>query len=129
VATLRGKHLGEVKRKVVEAEEFRLVDSEGKLRALIASSQTWDGEPHITLYDRNGLNRLTLELHDDAPRVTFFAPSGQPIAGIGVSDDGDAILSLSRANGSLGVFVRVPANADAIAQVFDKDGQPIRDNP
>ena len=28
----------------------RLVDSNGKLWALIASSQTWDGEPHITLY-------------------------------------------------------------------------------
>lgn len=110
---------------MIEAEEFRIVDSNGKLRALITASRTWGAEPFITLFDRKGLNRLTLELHEDAPRVTLFAPSGQPVVGIGVHEDGGTALGLNRDNGTLGFYVRVPADADASVRRFDKDGQPM----
>jgi hypothetical protein len=112
--------------RVIEAEEFRLVDSNGKLRARVSTTRA-DGpgcDPLIQLYDKQGVPRLTLELRNDLPRVTFYVPSGQPAIAIGVHDDGGTVLSLSRANGTLGVHVRVPDDGDAEMWVCDMTGQP-----
>lgn len=113
-------------RNVVEAQEFRLVDLNGKLRALITSAESWNGEPSITLYDDQGNGRLALEIHDRQPRVTFYAPSGQPMVGLGVDEKGGARIVLSRENGTLGFFVEVPADRDTVRQEFDSEGQPMK---
>ncbi|MCE9544146.1 MAG: hypothetical protein K8T25_01270 [Planctomycetia bacterium] len=113
-----------LKSQVIEAEEYRLVDSNGKLRALITSSKTWDGEPSITLFDRQGCGRLTLELHNDAPRISCSTPSGQPLVAIGIHEEGGAVLGLNQDNGMPGLYVRVPSESDITIQVYDKDGQP-----
>jgi len=84
--------MGKAARKVVVAEEFRLVDSKGQLRAHIRASESWAGEPTITLFDGQGLNRLAVELVDGLPRITCFAPSGQPVVCLGVHEVGDATL-------------------------------------
>jgi hypothetical protein len=107
--------------RVVEAEEFRLVDANGQLKALIGTRQ---GEPSVTLYDRQGCGRITLQLVNDLPRISCESSSGQPAAGIGVHEDGSAVLTLTQPDGRLGFSVRVQANENAIVQVFDKDGQP-----
>ena len=59
-------------------------------------------------------------------RVTLYAPSGQPVGGIGAHEDGGTALALNRDDGTLGFYVRVPSDAPATVQAFDKDGQPIR---
>jgi hypothetical protein len=113
-------------RNVIEAQEFRLIDLNGKLRALITSSSTWKGEPSITLYDDQGYNRLVLEMQDQRPRVTFYSPGGQPVAGFGVDEKSGTRLVLSREDGTLGFFVEVPADGDAVRQEFDSQGQPLK---
>jgi hypothetical protein len=45
-------------RRVVSAEEFRLVDKMGAVRALISFSA--DGDPYIQLTDRKGTDRIWL---------------------------------------------------------------------
>jgi hypothetical protein len=119
----QGALMNNTARKVVEAEEFRLVDSIGRLRALMVSSPSWDGEPSITLFDQQGHGRLTLELHDGAPRITLFAPSGQPVVGLGTHEEGGTAFAMNREDGTLGLYVRVAPATDAIIQAFDKDGK------
>lgn len=111
---------------VIEAQEFRLIDLNGTLRASIRSVSTWAGEPSVTLYDDQGNGRLVLEIHDGRPRVTFYAPSGQPVAGLGTDEEGGTRLVLNRENGTLGFFVEVPADGDAVRQEFDTQGQPLK---
>ena len=50
--------------KVISAEEFRLVDTQGKPRALLAFSP--DGEPYLTMLDRNDTRRVWLGLSEDS---------------------------------------------------------------
>lgn len=117
--------MNEQRPSVIEAEEIRLVDSDGRRRALIVASAARNGEPSITLYDDRGHNRLVLELHDGRPRVTCYSPSGQPIAGVGQHDDSGTTLVLSREDGRLGFLVRVPPDGDTVRLEFDRDGQPL----
>jgi hypothetical protein len=95
------------------------------MRCLMTAPKTWNGEPSITLYDRLGYSRLVLEVQDDLPRVTFYAPSGQPIGGLVAKADGGMLFALSRDNGRRGFELHVSPGVDAEMNLFDKDGQPI----
>src|SRR5947209_2565700 len=66
--------------KVIDAEEFHLVDSQGKPRAFLALSP--DGEPYLTLLDRNDTRRVWLGLSE---------PSGLAVKDV----DGKTRLALS----------------------------------
>ncbi|HKW87008.1 MAG TPA: hypothetical protein VJM82_08055 [Nitrospiraceae bacterium] len=66
--------------KVISAEEFQLVDPQGKPRALLALSP--DGEPYLTMLDRNDTRRVWLGLSED---------SGLAVNGV----DGQTRLALS----------------------------------
>ena len=112
-------------RRVVEAEEFRVVDSKGRLRVCI-SADNRDGAPTITMHDGNGSPRISLQLDDDLPRINCHAPSGQAVVCIGVHDDGEPTLCLTRNDGRLGFWVRLAVNEDTMVLTCDKDGQPLR---
>lgn len=49
---------------VVSGKEFRLVDEQGKARAILALSA--EGEPSLTMVDRNGIAVVWLGISDDS---------------------------------------------------------------
>ena len=49
---------------VVSGKEFRLVDEQGKARAILALSA--EGEPSMTMVDRNGIAIVSLGISDDS---------------------------------------------------------------
>lgn len=83
--------------KVVEAEEFRLVDSEGKVRARIFLEE---GEPKVALFSKENKKRVALgllatgeagfALYDDKGTYHFL---------INVSGDGSPDLSIRDKHG------------------------------
>jgi hypothetical protein len=48
------------------------------------------------------------------------------MAGFGLDEKGGSGLGLGRENGTLGFFVEVPADGDAVRYEFDSQGQPLK---
>ena len=91
------------RKRTVEAEEFVLRDTNGKMRATLAMSPEGPG---LVLFDSNGTARAMLEAVREGPRLTLHDANGQSRVGLTAFRVGEA-LGLSDANGMVraGLFV------------------------
>ncbi|TAK03203.1 MAG: hypothetical protein EPO39_12400 [Candidatus Manganitrophaceae bacterium] len=100
-------------KKTVTAEDFHLVDKEGKLRgALFVSAQ---GEPGFALFDKDGKNRILLMVHaDGSALIDLLDQEGNARARLGLANDGSSGLKLV---------------GDPTVALFDKAKKPIWNAP
>ncbi|GEM_PF-5235060 len=96
-------------KKVVTAEDFHLVDQEGKLRgALFVSGK---GEPGFALFDKEGKDRILLMLNaDGSTQIDLLDPSGESRASLSLAKDGSPGLKLV---------------GDPTVALLNRDGKPI----
>jgi hypothetical protein len=59
---------------VVYAQEFRLTDRDGNLRAVMDTNE--DGEPGLKMYDKHNLLRLQLDTYQSTPSLIFLDENG-----------------------------------------------------
>jgi hypothetical protein len=80
-------------KRVVTAEDFHLVDQDGKLRgALFVSAK---GEPGFALFDKEGKDRILLMLTADGSAVVdLHDEAGESRARLALAKDGRPTLSL-----------------------------------
>ncbi len=77
--------------KVVSAEEIRLVDKQGTVRALLTFSA--DGEPYLQMTDRNGVDRVWLGVGNETElAVKDVTTKTRVLLSLGL--DGDPALVL-----------------------------------
>jgi hypothetical protein len=97
----------EQQRKVITAEEFRLVDEDGKIRAVLVAGSK--GDISINFYDRYDENRATLGLSSE----------GQPV--LKLFDQGS--LEFADKNGQIRVRVDVAYDGSPSLRLYDEDGR------
>ena len=110
---------------VVTAQEFRLTDKAGNIRAVMKTDNA--GEPGLVMYDRSGTPRLQLDSFqttpslilrdqngeerayygmgtaDGAGELTFMKPNHEPVAGI-AADGGATSFSVSTSDQDATVY-------------------------
>lgn len=96
-------------KKVVSAEDFHLVDGEGKLRgALFVSAK---GEPGFALFDKEGKDRILLMLNaDGSTQIELHDEAGASRARLALAKDGSPGLSLV---------------GDPIVTLLDREGKSV----
>ena len=97
----------EQQRKVITAEEFRLVDEDGRARAVLTLGSK--GNVSISFYDRYDESRVELGL----------SPEGQPI--LKLLDQGS--LEFLDKNGQIRVKVDVTYDGSPSLRLYDEDGR------
>jgi len=81
------------RKEVVRAQQFELVDSQGKVRALLAMLP--DGGPILALYDKGGKAAANLSLlPGESPMLALHDSGGKTRALLNVRPDGSPMLAL-----------------------------------
>jgi len=88
LATSRTGAQGVPKPGVVAGSEFRLVDSSGMNRAVLAME---NGQPLLRFYDERGKIRADVGLQPYGPSMVLLRENGRPGASIGVGKMGPAM--------------------------------------
>jgi len=114
--------------KVVTAQEFRLVDSEGKTRASLAAQA--DGSTGIALIDKDGKRRAVLRLRaDGSPSLSLHDADGKNRATLDTQADNSVGLILTNRDGKGGAAMVIPPNGEAAAILKDKEGNVVWAEP
>jgi hypothetical protein len=107
------------RKRIVEAEEFRLVDSDHNLRLRISTWPT-DGQPLIQLFDPNSLPRVSIGVEGGNAHVTLLHSDGNASVGIFMREDGRIGISVTRKSGEKVFFAGVDVNGEAVVQPSTK---------
>ena len=107
--------------KIIEAEEFRLIDKNGKSRAVFGQSKA--GNPSLIFFDKDNNNRVKIEVGDDgAAVVSVLDKDSKSSIGLVVIPSEILSLILSDKDGKgRGLFSLY--NETPLVQFNDKKGQ------
>jgi hypothetical protein len=107
----------------VEAQQFLLRDSSGKLRG--AMGVLSDGAVGLNLSDTAGRTRITVDLASNGtPGVDLYDQDGKVRATMALGDTGQPGIGLYGPNGHLRTSLDVPAGKTAGLAFYKDDGQP-----
>jgi hypothetical protein len=107
----------------VEAQQFLLRDSSGKLRGAIGVLS--DGAVGLNFSDPNGRTRLTLDLAaNGTPGLDLYDQDGKVRATMALGDAGEPGLGLFGPNGNLRTSLDVPAAKTPGLAFYKDDGKP-----
>ena len=107
----------------VEAQQFLLRDSTGKLRGSMGVLP--DGAVGLNLSDPNGRTRITVDLASSGtPGVDLYDQEGKVRATMALGDAGQPGLGLYGPNGHLRTSLDVPGGKTAGLAFYKDDGQP-----
>jgi len=110
--------------KVVTAEEFRFLDKDGRLRAVI--SVLPDGIIGLIFYDKHGIRRALLGvLPNGRPILSLHGQEGNSGAILAVLPDELPVLSLYGSEGKSGATLGLLTDGSPELTFYDKDHNPI----
>ena len=110
--------------KVVEAEEVRLIESDGRPAGRFQIDK--NGRPGMFLYDKHGEVRAVLGvLPSGAPHLALSDRKGQVRATIAVLTDDTVKLVLSDGEGARRVEIAAPADNPPRITLSSRDGKPL----
>jgi len=108
---------------VIEAQEFRLVDSDGKKQAALQFDKMLGG-PELCLYDATGQERAGLSLiGGNHPYLAINDATGQQRVGLTLWEDGGPGLGLWDAMGQLRVALGIQEDGRPGLRLKDATGQ------
>lgn len=108
--------------RTVEAEEFRLEDKEGRLRASLR--MTPEGSPALTLHDEEGSARLVMGIGSEgSPSVEIFDRGGKVRASLGLDPAGSSRLLLSDRDGRPRASLALGTSGMPILGFVDENGR------
>ena len=108
--------------KIVTAEEFRLVNKDGKPRATLL---LWNGDlPALTMADEECHNRVFLGVFNEAQPALLLNDKGcQQRATLDLQPHGLPALTLRDKNNHVRVRVRLLEDGSPVLSLFDKNGK------
>jgi hypothetical protein len=107
----------------VEAQQFLLRDSSGKLRGSMGVLS--DGAVGLNLSDPNGRTRVTLDLASNGtPGVDLYDQNGKERATMALGDAGDPGVGLYGPDGHLRTSLDIPAKKIPGLAFYKDDGKP-----
>jgi hypothetical protein len=110
--------------KVIEAEEFRLIESDGQPAGRLQIDK--NGRPGLFLYDKHGEVRAVLGvLPSGAPHLALSDRRGQVRATVAVLSDDTVTLVLNDGEGQHRVDVRAPSDDNPTITLNTRDGKPL----
>jgi hypothetical protein len=101
---------------VVAAREFRLVDSNGTVKATIAVDD--NGNPGMVMTDKNGTRRLQLDTYQDVPSLMLFGPAGERRSYYGMNLDGSSLVQMLDENERITSQVDLSTSLEAPRQTM-----------
>lgn len=108
--------------KVITAQEFRLVDKTGVMRATLQTQD--DGSPGLALYDKAGKARVTLHVQTDGTSLLAFRDAqGKSRVELEQDSDGTGGLTLINGKGTGGAALLIAPDSNPVAVFKDKDGK------
>lgn len=120
---LRGTTMDSDK-KIVTAEEFRLVDEKGKSRAVI--TMRGGGEPVLGFFGKDGRRRAIFGMRDDGtPAIGLYDKKGKERIKLVMDSDGSPAIRLSDEKGGNRVEVEVNSNGEPSITLLDGDGKKL----
>jgi hypothetical protein len=113
--------------RVIRAKTIELVNERG---AVCASLSTLDGEPRLDLFDRDGLQRISLLLRKDSPSIAFFSKEGHPWFSIGEDKNEESVrLMFYNPGNAPALWAEMPKDAEARLILFDASGREMWRTP
>jgi hypothetical protein len=110
--------------KVIEAEEVRLVESDGRPAARLQTDKS--GRPGLFLYDKHGEVRAVLGvLPSGAPHLALSDRRGQIRATLAVLNDETVTLVLADGEGKRRVDLRAPPDENPKITLQTREGKPL----
>ena len=114
--------------KVLMAQEFRLVDKTGAMRATLQTQD--DGSPGLALYDKTGKVRVTLHVQGDGTSLlSFHDGAGKSRVELEQDADGTGGLTLINGKGTGGAAVLIAPDSNPVAVFKNKDGKVVWSAP
>ncbi len=108
--------------KVLTAQEFRLVDKTGAMRATLQTQD--DGSPGLALYDKTGKVRVTLHVQTDGTSLLSFQDAqGKSRVELEQNSDGTGGLTLTNGKGTGGAALLIAPDSNPIAVFKNKEGK------
>jgi hypothetical protein len=107
--------------KIVAAEEFRLVDSNGKVCAALHLH----GGPTLELCDEDHGSRVTVKIEAGRPLINFALSGVEGVVGIGVSPKGSVGMQFSAPDGKMRFMLDVSPEGQARLTLLDRSGESI----
>lgn len=132
--------------KVIEAQSFVLRDKDGKLRAVLDSSERQgaffylfdergetirfgissgkNGQVLARITDTKGDDRMTFGVHAEGmPHIALYTKDQKPVVRLGVSPEDEAGISLFGKNDKSRVQIISPDNEPPLLEMFDEGGK------
>ena len=109
------------KKVIVQAEEFRLVDKQGKCRGRLGMND--EGEPCFMLFDKRGKLRISLYLlYDGQVGIEVLDRKEKVRASLGVSDNGQPSLQLLDGSERIHACLEMGTEDGPGLDLYDKAG-------
>lgn len=110
--------------KVIQAESFQLVDEQGEIVAVLASSP--DERPNLLVFDPAG-NPLVSPGMNASGEPAFSLSSGKSNASISLSlNKGQPALLLTNTAGKARVSITLIMDGKPVVTLYDQDGKTLR---
>jgi hypothetical protein len=108
--------------KVIQAQEFRLVDKNGTMRATLQTQD--DGSPGLALFDKNGKARVTVHVQPDGTStLAFHDAQSKTRVELEQQSDGTGGLTLTNSKGTGGMALLIAPDSNPVALFKDKTGK------
>jgi len=99
---------------VITAQEFRLADKNGNIRAVMNTDA--NGEPGLIMFDKSGTPRLQLDSYQTTPSLILMDENGAQRAYYGMSSPtGDGELTFSGENGADVARLKISGGASSFS--------------
>ena len=111
--------------KVIEAQEFRVIDEDGRLRARFGFGTFQDSgygpETHLRIFDEEGKERITLVDSVAGPYFQLQEDESGPTLGISLDGGRPQLGMWHNTEGNLRVSLELLANGNPSLTFFDQD--------
>ena len=110
--------------KVLQAESFQLVDEQGEIIAVLASSP--DKRPNLLVFDPAGKPLISLGMNASG-EPAFSLTSGKSNASVSLSlNEGQPALLLANKEGKARASVTLIMDGEPVVALYDQDGKTLR---
>ncbi len=120
VRVVRAAPQGGAPRAVI-AQEFRLIDAQGNMRASLAMRP--DGGPGLVFADKQGKSRAAIGLSDDQSFLALYDTEGHARLRVTLLNDGSVGLTLQDKNQKQRSALRLQADGSPVMTLNDAEGK------